>query len=174
MYSLIVIVIICLLILGSITVSIWWLWGKGIMGRSILAVLIITLAGFIYVDIYPAESFYKAEFERVVGIPFPTEGQIVFKDTSYPDFFGDYTSCALIDVPAGEYKKLLARAREVKLRVDRADLINTNCWDALMKRIPGEVFEAEASGESVHGEEEFIYWALIKDQNKVAIHYVSW
>lgn len=169
-----IVIFIGFLVLGSIAFTVWWLWRKGIVGRSILAMLVIILAGFVYIDIYPTESFYKAEFERVVGIPFPNEGQIVFKDASYPDFFGDYTSCALIDVPAGEYKKLLAHAREVKLRVDRADLIKTNCWDALMKSIPGEVFEAEASGESVHGEEEFTYWALIKDQNKVAIHYVSW
>lgn len=163
-----------ILILVSTAVSVWWMWRKGVIGRPILAVLIITLAGLIYVDIYPAESFYKAEFQRVVGIPFPAEGQIVFKDASDPDFFGDYTSCALIDVPAGEYKKLLAHTREVKLKVDRADLIQTDCWDALMKRIPGQVFEAEASGENVHREDEFIYWALIKGHNKVAIHHVTW
>lgn len=150
---------------------------SSIVGRSILAVLLITLAGFIYVGIYPNEpneSFYKAEFERVVGTSFPAEAQVVFKDASDPDFFGDYTSCALIDVPPGEYRKLLARAREVKLKTDRSDLIQTDCWDALLKRIPGEVFEAEASGENVHREDEFIYWALIKGRNKVAIHRVTW
>ena len=168
---LIALVVVGFLILGSAIFAAWWLWRKGIIGRSILAVLVVMLAGYIYVDIYLPESFYKTEFERVVGIPFPAGGQVVFKDASYPDFFGDYTSCALIDVSAREYEKLLARAREVELKID---LIHTDCWDALMKHIPGAVFEAEASAENTHRDDEFMYWALIKGQNKVAIHYVSW
>lgn len=65
----------------------------------VLSVVLLCILSFeIYRAIYPGEAFYRAEFERISGTAVPDSARFVLKEASFPDHFGDYTSCALFVV----------------------------------------------------------------------------
>src|SRR3954454_8684948 len=98
--------IVGLLLLAAAVVAAWWLWRKGRTGRAFVVALAALGVWQVYTAVYPSDSFYKAEFEKVTGTKFPPDAQIMFKRASFPDLFGDYTSCALINVATQEYERL--------------------------------------------------------------------
>jgi energy-coupling factor transporter transmembrane protein EcfT len=106
--------LICGLILGiPIGLSIFsYKWLKK-YGHKKFAVFVPTLImGLliysIYYVIYPPDSFYVREFEYNTNLKFPKSGKIVYKDSNYPDHFGDYWAAAVIKVDEKDYVKLKA------------------------------------------------------------------
>lgn len=79
----------------------------------------------IYDAIYPSDSFYEKEFERVSGMSFPKVGVITQKYSTYPDIHGDYTSCALIELSAADYN--LIRQRLMSEAKHKETPISTIC-----------------------------------------------
>jgi len=74
--------------------------------RTLALVPIIVLGYFIYIAIYPSDSFYERDFLEVTGLEFPENGHIKYKTTSFPDNFGDYTSISVSRVDSSFYKNL--------------------------------------------------------------------
>jgi len=60
----------------------------------------------IYTAIYPNEDFYENDFAKVTGEPFPANGDIIYKNATYPDQFGDYTSISIVKVDSSYLQQL--------------------------------------------------------------------
>jgi hypothetical protein len=148
-----------------------WLWRKGALGRTILALAVAGLCWQVYDAIYPSDSFYTAEFARLTGVSFPASGKIRFSDASYPDFFGDYTSCALFTVSEADYRKL-KQAIATKQKQDSRD-IGSDCL-ARLEHYYGKpiTFEALTWFEKEGG--TFWKWGLLNDGKSVAYYFISW
>ncbi len=61
--------------------------------------------------VFPPESFYKSEFEHVTLRKIPESSKFISKESSYPDFHGDYYSNSKIQLPSEDYLKLLNEIR---------------------------------------------------------------
>jgi len=101
---------------------------------------IIIIGAFIYIvfrGFYPEDSFFKEEFERNSGINFPSSGDIIEKEATYPDFHGDYQAYAIMEVDENEYWKLeskflksplfkvYSKNQDIRFTLNFRDLTNT-------------------------------------------------
>lgn len=145
------------------------LWRKGRMGKLVGVLLGAGVASQIYLAVYPPESFYRAEFERITGVAFPEDGEFLFKDASYPDFHGDYTSCALVKVTQDSFDHLKA---SLKPGSNSLGQLGSECFEKLQESFPNRTPLIESTAEDPKG--EYSYWALVAAQHEVVIHYVSW
>lgn len=64
--ALITILIISLLLVATIC---YWLWRKGRAGRLLIIAFLSYISISAYFAIYPSDSFYKSEFERITNHP---------------------------------------------------------------------------------------------------------
>lgn len=80
-------------------------WNCKIMKLAIF-VIIVSSSHSTWTSVYPPDSFYESEFEYNTGLDFPTTGEIIRKDSWYPDMHGDYWSAAVMTVSKQEFEEL--------------------------------------------------------------------
>lgn len=169
MWFLLLVVAVGLIGIAASFASLVKLWRKGRVGKIVSIAISGGIIFFIYSDIYPPESFYKGEFEKVTGLPFPVSGRFLFKEATYPDFHGDYTSCALIDVSEKDYQDLKSK---MKPRQSSLGGMGSQCMQHLAQSFGSRAVAFEASADDPRG--EYIYWALVAGRREVIVHYVTW
>lgn len=86
-------------------------WSEYLRLLALIPVLVIGY--FVYDAVFPAEDFYKQEFEIGTGIDFPSDGKILFKTASYPDHFGDYSSVFCFEANEEFHDKLLSKLKQI-------------------------------------------------------------
>lgn len=65
-------------------------------------------AGYLAYDaVYPSDSFYVAEYERLTEREIPKSAKIKYKESAYPDHFGKYHSVSHIEVSEEDFHQLL-------------------------------------------------------------------
>ena len=74
--------------------------------RILAAIPVLVVGYLIFSAFFPNEDFYKANFKEVTKTDFPANGEIIYKTTSFPDHFGDYSSCFLVKLDKPDLKKL--------------------------------------------------------------------
>ena len=86
-----------------------WLTRRGIRYVGLLLVIIapIWTAYEVYTAVYPTDSFYLSELEKVTLREAPKSATIINKYASYPDLHGDYCSVSLITLSSEDYSALL-------------------------------------------------------------------
>ena len=101
--------IISLIPVGLAYLVFLWLTKKGYkkIGLAILATVTIWTVYSSYTAFYPTDSFYEDEFEYNIGLDFPTSGDILTKDASYPDLHGDYSATVLFKTDKNDFNKIL-------------------------------------------------------------------
>jgi hypothetical protein len=57
---------------------------------------------------FPSQSFYEGEFKTVTLRDIPRSAEFIEKNSSYPDFHGEYCSSSQIKLSKEDYKKLVA------------------------------------------------------------------
>ncbi len=147
-------------------------WSK--WSRRLLLVFILSgyLSYSVYTAIYPLDSFYEYEFERISHQDFPRQGQFLFKWANYPDIHGDYTSCALFTAPVSEMESLFAEVplseKSVELRVSGDCLagFETSYGQEL------ELFKFVSAVDPSKG--RYSEWGLLNDRETAFFHYSSW
>jgi len=111
----------------------------------LLASLPILVVGyFIFTAFYPNDDFYEEEFTRITSLPYPEDAEIVAKGATYPDQFGDYASCAKIEVELATYaqiKQKLGANPDFTLAAASA-VIHTSAFDDVAAGIPAAAYEA--------------------------------
>lgn len=102
-------ILITLIPIGLAYLVFRWLTKKGYnkIGFVILATVTIWTVYSAYTAFYPTDSFYKDEFKYNTGLDFPTSGDILAKDASYPDHHGDYSATALFKTDKNDFNKIL-------------------------------------------------------------------
>ena len=144
------------------------LWRKGRIGMAAAIAIVAAVIYQMCTAVYPPDSFYKGEFERVTGLPFPASGSFIVKDASYPDIHGDYCSAALIKVSQEDYADLRSR---MDVRQSRFTPMGSGCLRHLVQVTGDKPVLAESSTDDSKG--EYSYWALVADRPEVIIHYAS-
>lgn len=162
--ALITILIFSLLLVATIC---YWLWRKGRAGRLLIIAFLSYISISAYFAIYPSDSFYKSEFERITNIPFPDSGVVITKESSYPDIHGDYESCALFSVSPEDYSQLkskLLATLEAETGKSPRPCVNHKTWH---NKLPNYLFSlTNESGD------ESREWGLLKD-NRVYFYFGS-
>ena len=73
----------------------------------LFAVIPIAIISFIiYTAFCPLDEFYKEKYKEVTLLDFPEKGIIKHKTASYPDQFGDYTACFVVELDSKSLKLL--------------------------------------------------------------------
>ena len=98
--------VLLLVVLALLYVLVRWLWLKGLYGRLLLAAGFLCALRSIYGAVYPPDSFYTAELQRLVKVSLPAEAQFIYKTATYPDIHGDYSACFIVRLPAVALDKL--------------------------------------------------------------------
>ncbi len=89
---------------------------------KIVLYILITTISFAFYESYtaviPNDSFYYNEFEYITNRKIPKSAEIKFKDSSYPDFHGDYFSKSIIELSPKDYAKLLEELQNGKILIE--------------------------------------------------------
>jgi hypothetical protein len=135
-----------------------------------IAIILMVLFG-IYDAVYPSDSFYEGEFERVSGLSYPRSGVIRHKDSTYPDIHGDYSSCALIEVSADDYQRI----RTVLLSAEKHSdaTLSSLCGGLSLEeiRIPKITLAIEKEFDEKTGEASG--WGVLEGSQLVYFYYWS-
>jgi len=106
-----------------------------------------------YTAVYPNDSFYYDEFEYVTNRKIPESAKIKFKDSSYPDFHGDYFSKSIIELSQPDYNKLLKGIQNDKTLIKS---IENDC----------KVFERRIIGE----EDRYLFVRFLNDRKTIIVN----
>jgi hypothetical protein len=105
-----ILIVLALFLLGFalLIVLYKWLLRRGYRKLALLfpASIMVVVGYGAYVSLVPSDSFYKEDFEKYSGVPFPASGRIIKKYASYPDLQGEYISVALIKLSSEGYQTL--------------------------------------------------------------------
>ena len=75
--------------------------------KYLLVVFLLIYSTYLsYTAVYPTDEFYFDEFYKITNKEIPNSAEILFKDSSYPDFHGDYFSKSKIQLSETDYKDL--------------------------------------------------------------------
>ncbi|TXI47533.1 hypothetical protein [Methylophilus sp.] len=86
--------------------SVRWLWSKGRYGRMFLAASFLWVLWSIYDAVYPPQSFYTSELQRLVKVNLPSDAQFQYKTATYPDIHGDYSVCFIVRLSQTSWEQL--------------------------------------------------------------------
>ncbi|NMH29397.1 hypothetical protein [Flavobacterium silvaticum] len=79
--------------------------GKTI-GRIYISLIILFEIFIIFEAIFPSDDFYRQEFKTITYRELPQSAAFISKDSSYPDFHGDYGSSAQIKLSETDFISL--------------------------------------------------------------------
>jgi hypothetical protein len=81
------------------------------LALTVASLPVLIVSYFIFTAVYPNDDFYEEEFTRITSLSYPEDAEIINKDATYPDQFGDYASCARIEVQPATYDLIEAQVR---------------------------------------------------------------
>lgn len=109
-----------------------------------------------YIAVYPTDSFYYDEFEYVTNQKIPESAEIKFKDSSYPDFHGDYFSKSIIELSPTDFNRLLK-----ELQNDKTFIESKNDDKSILK-----IFERKIPNKSdIH-----LFIHFLKDRRTIVVN----
>ena len=149
-----------------------WLWRKGRYGRLLLVAGILGVLWSIYDAIYPPESFYVAELQRLVRLPLPAEARFVHKTATYPDFFGDYSACFIVHLSTDAMAKLKTSIASEPMHEVKADGC-ANMDENITKPLNLMANQYNLSKRATREDAE-IFIELIPNQNLAVISWNTW
>jgi len=117
-------------------------WKSKYLNNKYLLLYLVTASVCIsiyeaYTAVYPGDDFYFDEFKYVAGKDIPQSAIIKFKDSSYPDFHGDYFSKSIIELSGADYNKLLNELQTDKDLTENKDVAE-NELKIFRREIPGK------------------------------------
>ncbi len=138
----------------------------------LISLIPILIVGYVaYGAIYPSNEFYKANYKEVTNYEFPKSGIIRYKTASYPDTFGDFTSCFLVEFNETDLKKL-----EKNLINNSFVKVKNNSFTEELTYIEGKIsnkkYRYEYSKEISGGKHYSV--GFLNDNKSVIITRVSW
>ncbi|WKL46177.1 hypothetical protein Q1W71_14550 [Flavobacterium pectinovorum] len=139
--------------------------------RLLSLIPLIIVGYFIYDAIYPNEDFYKTDFKEVTEMEFPENGKIIYKDTSFPDQFGDYSSSFLVEFDKDYIDKL-----EMNLKSNgftkKENRMSTAVLDHIENKKGGKKYSFEYNKDIKKG--KYYSVGFLNDNKSVIITRISW
>ncbi len=139
--------------------------------RLISLIPILVVVYLVFGAIYPSNEFYKTNFKEVTNYEFPKNGIIRYKTASYPDTFGDFTSCFLVEFDETDLKKL----EKNLINNSFVKVINNSSTEELTYiegKINNKKYISEYSKE-IKGDKHYSV-GFLNDNKSVIITRVSW
>jgi len=152
-----------------------WLVSKGIkyLGKTLIIFAPIWTVYIIYTAIYPTDSFYHSEFERITLIEIPNSAQILVKDASYPIRKHQYCSAAIIILSKDEYLKFFNDMSNDKnmSSCDYDRLSNSKEVDFVLSKYKKENIHHSFIRENYNNEYPLKYIGFFNDNKTIIINY---
>jgi energy-coupling factor transporter transmembrane protein EcfT len=129
-------------------------------------IILGTLIFFIYTAFYPTDSFYREDFESNTNLKLPDTAEILAKDASYPDQFGDYWSSAVIQLNEDEYLNLqleLSKSRNFAIDTTNQKIGITKEYNKLTENISENEIEIVYFNKN----EQWFKVAFLKDKKRI-------
>ena len=125
----------------------------------------------IWTAIYPSQDFYEDDFKEVTQIEFPKNSKFIYKDATFPDHFGDYTSVFMIETSKNEIDKLKAQLEKLKF-----EEIQDDKWHSFETKSAIQKTKAKISNQYNYEIQDGknYYVALFDDNKTVLIRRISW
>ncbi|WP_322969481.1 hypothetical protein [Faecalibacter sp. LW9] len=125
----------------------------------------------IWTAIYPSEDFYKDNFKEVTQIEFPKNSKFIYKDATFPDHFGDYTSVFIIETSKNEIDKLKAQLEKLKFEEIQDDKWHSSETKSAIQKTKAKIAN-QYNYEIQDGKNYYV--ALFDDNKTVLIRRISW
>ena len=139
--------------------------------RLLSLIPIIIVGYFIYDGINPDADFYKEDFKEVTEMEFPKDGKIIYKDASFPDQFGDYTSSFLVEFDKDYIKKLEMNLKS-KGFVKKENKMSADAFDYIENKKGDRKYTTEYCKDINGGKYYFV--GFLNDNKSVIVTRVSW
>ncbi|MDY3363898.1 hypothetical protein PG623_07785 [Riemerella anatipestifer] len=104
---------------------------------TVLSIVILLSVYESYTAVYPTDDFYYSEFEYVTLEKVPKSAKIIFKNSSYPDFHGDYSSKSTIELSQNDFNNLIHKI-ETEKKLEKLPPQNKNEIATFQRKIKGE------------------------------------
>ena len=151
--------IILIAFIGGIFMILYRLWRRGGIRRYVSVGIGIFLIYSAITAVWPPDSFYIDEFEYRSGLTLPSSASVIDKDSSYPDFHGDYFSKAVIQLDAKDFDTLKA-----KLAVDNSKKCFTS--DMAKRNLAANIVPIGCLEISKEIDDQF-NWVLFSDRKTI-------
>ena len=109
-----------------------------------------------YTAVYPTDDFYFKEFEYVTNQKIPKSAKILSKESSYPDFHGDYYSKSKIELSEQDFNELIEN-----LKTDK-DMTQVKSFE----KNEISIFERKIKGKS----DRFLFIHFLNDNKTILIN----
>lgn len=158
-----------------------------IRAESWVVIIIILFGILLYDSLFPDESFYQGEFQKISGLEFPQTAQFRFMESSFPDMHGDYVSCGIFVADQADQAQLIDYLVKQQKEAPE-DWPESDCVTKLKQAygsnfsITMQVWEASVVvAEGVMGERKemdptekkgvFWQWGVLQDGKSFLFHY---
>jgi hypothetical protein len=165
MVELVAIFLVAVLVLfGLPTLITYKLWSKGKYANYLLCAVWLAYLYLWLRAFYPDDEFYVAHLESISKINFDSQIEVIEKHSTYPDFHGDYSACAVFKVSEADASKLSRESGAGNIGGTYTGISN-NCNTALFASTSSKILVA-FSTESIG---EFESWGYIEGSNSVFV-----
>ncbi|MBX7204031.1 MAG: hypothetical protein K1X81_01275 [Bacteroidia bacterium] len=126
----------------------------------------LILFSFSYIGVFPRDSFYIEEFKYNTGLELPDSAEIITKDASYPDFFGDFWAAAIIELSTEDYEKLknnISHLKNFKIDTTSQKIGITEAYNVLTK----EIKESDLDIVFFNNKQHWFKVAFLKDKRTI-------
>ncbi|GJQ04451.1 hypothetical protein [Capnocytophaga canimorsus] len=132
---------------------------------------IVLLGYWVYSSIFPDSDFYKADYKEVTQLNFPKEAKFIYKDATFPDHFGDYTSVFLFETTPEAFKELENQLSVLEFnQVQDSVFLAANIIAPALNRTNRNLTKQYVSGET----DKRFYIGLFDDAKTILICRESW
>ncbi|ADG93474.1 hypothetical protein Arnit_1820 [Arcobacter nitrofigilis DSM 7299] len=131
-----------------------------------LSLIWISYIVIAYEVFFPRESYYIKNLNKFSNITFSKEIKIIDKYTSFLNIEGEYSSCAIFEIPAKD-KVLLSKLKEDKTTT--LPNMNNKCSNMINKEFKNNNLVTFKSID----EKNYRQWGFLKNSNKVFFYYKS-
>lgn len=150
-----------------------WLTNKGIkfVGLFLLIIAPIWTVYEVYTAIYPTDSFYLSEFKKVTLREAPKSATVISKESSYPDFHGDYCSASLITFSNDDYSSLLNELINDK-RITKnkpGEMISSSELDKVMGSFKNNQIIYSFTRSIAGQEDHYLYIGFLDDKRTIVV-----
>lgn len=149
-----------------------WLSKKGFkkIGIFLMCCYPLFVTYNIYTAIYPTDSFYYNDFEKVTSTEIPESSEIIRKDASYPTLTGDYCSASLIELSSSDYLKLLKDLQNDEKMEKIDDIIGSEQFDFVLGNLNESQIIYKFTRKIDDYPDHFYYIYFLDDKKSIIVH----
>jgi hypothetical protein len=141
-------------------------WNHKPYMKYALSLIWISYIVISYEVFFPRESYYINNLNKFSNITFSKEIKVIKKYTSFLNIEGEYSSCAIFEIPNNDKALLNNLIEDKKITLPN---MNNKCSDIINKEFKRDDLITFKSID----EKNYRQWGFLKNSNKVFFYYKS-